>query len=62
LGKKIITNVYLVYVALSKTSFKVIFSKNHNNKGNVLDANVLSSRGRARERENKKQMCFLQDT
>lgn len=53
--------MYLAYIALSKTSFRVIISKNRNNEGNVLDANVFSGRGRARERENKKQMCFLQD-
>lgn len=54
--------MHLDYVAMSETSFRVVFSKNHNNTGNGLDAEVLSRGGRAREKGNKKQMCFLQDT
>lgn len=50
------------YVVMSETSFRVVFSKNHNNTDNVFDAKVLSSVERAREKGNKKQMCFLQDT
>lgn len=54
--------MHLDNVAISETSFRVVFSTNHNSTDNVLDAKVLSSGGRAREKGNKKQMCFLQDT
>lgn len=46
--------MHLGYVATSETSFRVVFSKNHNNTDNILDAKVLSSGRRASEKGNKK--------
>jgi len=46
--------MHLGYVTMSETSFREVFSKNRNHTDNILDAKVLSSGGRAREKGNKK--------